>query len=177
MVASVADLRRPHLVLVLCLAFAASGCKSEPERKTPAQAAPSARPKTPDRLKPGELAEGSEEVFGFRVPRRMRIEAHFGDSVHLAGPIRPEDVANYVRERVQVERVEIGAARTIFPHARIKQGDPARAYEFQVIATSGDTKLQIRDLTPPPAQPGLSEAERWRQAGMTPDGKALPDLK
>jgi hypothetical protein len=32
----------------------------------------------------------------------------------------------------------------------------------------------IKDVTPPPPPPpGLSDAERWRAAGLTPDGRPL----
>jgi hypothetical protein len=39
------------------------------------------------------------------------------------------------------------------------------------------TKLVLTDVTPPPPPPpGLSDAERWRRAGFSPDGRPL-DLK
>jgi hypothetical protein len=175
----VAGQTRLAFALALTLGIPGLACKSNADSTPEAvpSSAPSSRPRTPDRLAAGELAESADAVFGFRIPRKMRLAAHFGDTVHLAGALRPEDVANYVRERVVAERVEIGTARTIFPHVRIKQGDPKRAYEFQVIAGARETQLLIKDLTPPVVEQGLSVEERWRRAGMTPSGKPLPDLK
>jgi hypothetical protein len=33
--------------------------------------------------------------------------------------------------------------------------------------------MTIRDVTPPPVEPGLSEEERWKKAGFAPDGKPI----
>jgi hypothetical protein len=36
----------------------------------------------------------------------------------------------------------------------------------------------IKDVTPPPPPPpGLTDAERWRAAGLTPDGHPLDPKK
>ena len=40
---------------------------------------------------------------------------------------------------------------------------------------NGRVEMVVRDRTPPPVEEGLTEEERWRQAGMTPDGKVLPE--
>ena len=34
-------------------------------------------------------------------------------------------------------------------------------------------ELVVRDLTPPPVVPGLSEEERWRRTGLRPNGQPL----
>jgi len=126
-----------------------------------------------DRLAPDELAAGNAEVWGFVVPREMHVEHRYKEVTHLVGPVKPDALANYVRERVLVSHVEIGAARTIFPDARIKAGAADRVYELDVIPEPGITRLVIRDTTPPKIQPGLTDAERWRQAGLSPDGRPL----
>jgi len=126
-----------------------------------------------DRLAPDELAAGNAEVWGFVVPREMKVEHRYKEVTHLIGPVKPDALANYVRERVIVSHVEIGAARTIFPDARIKAGAADRVYELDVIPEPGTTRLVIRDTTPPKVQPGLTDAERWRQAGLTPEGRPL----
>ena len=112
-------------------------------------------------------------VFGLRVPRSMSVDRRYPDAAHISGSVTPESVANYVRKRVVVSRVEIGAARTVFPAVKIKGGDPQKTYRIEVIASPGRTKLVIRDITKPPMTRGLSEAERWKRAGLTPDGKPL----
>ncbi|MES1176713.1 MAG: hypothetical protein ABUL62_20485 [Myxococcales bacterium] len=135
--------------------------------------ATSATPRPVDRLAPDELAAGNAEVWGFAVPREMQVEHRYQEVTHIIGNVKPDALANYVRDRVVVSHVEIGAARTIFPNARIKGGAADRVYELDVIPEPGLTRLVIRDMTPPKVEPGLSDADRWRQAGLTPEGRPL----
>jgi len=162
-----------------CLATAA-GCSAK--RSAPgaaASAAPITSTTTPlDHLAPDELAPGKLEVFGFPVPRGMEIESHITDRVYVRGRVSPEALANYVREHVAVSHVEIGAARTVFPMAHIKNGPTDRYFTLEVYADGPSTRLVIKDTTPPPPPlPGLTEAERWRAAGLTPDGHPLDPSK
>ena len=138
---------------------------------------PSRSAKPADRLGPGELAPGTVEVWGFRAPKQMRLDRRFPDAAHFVGAVPAEALANYVRERVEVERVEIGAARTVFPKVRVKGGNPDRVYQFDIVKDGTSSKLVLRDITPPPVEPGLSDEERWRRAGMTPDGKQIDPKK
>jgi hypothetical protein len=132
----------------------------------------SARPL--DRLAPGELAPGTAQAFGLVLPRVLRIEAQFPREVFASGQAAPEAVTNYVRTRVTVTRVEIGAARTVFPACIIKGGPPDRRFQIEVVPVGGGrTKLVIRDVTPVPGPEGLSVEERWKRAGMTPEGRVL----
>jgi hypothetical protein len=89
--------------------------------------------------------------------------------------VAPEAVANYVRDRVDVAHVEIGAAGTVFPNARIKRGAPDRSYQFEVLRDRGFTRLVIRDTTPRQGDlpKGTSTEERWRRAGRSPDGRIV----
>ena len=153
----------------------AAACRSGDTRETPGAAAGSVRrsPRTVDRLQPGELAEGKADAFGLALPREMLLERRFPDAVHAVGRIPHESVANYVRQRVEVGRIEVGAARTVFPNARIKGGRTDRSYRIEVIAGAAETRLLVKDITPPPTTQGLSEEERWRRAGLTPEGKPL----
>ncbi len=132
-----------------------------------------ASPRPIDRLAPDELAAGSALAFGFAMPERLTIRATFPDAVHAAGSVTPQALASYVKERVLVAHVEVAATRTTFPKARIKGGAADRVYQFEIVSEGPETLLVIRDVTPPPVVQGLSEAERWRRAGMTPDGKPL----
>jgi hypothetical protein len=171
---------RPHanasrLAFLACWLCVGCHAKSEPS-PGPAGTALAAKQganKPVDRLAPDELAAGNAEVWGFAVPREMHVEHRYKEVTHLVGPVKPDALANYVRERVTVSHVEIGAGRTIFPDARIKAGAADRVYELDVIPEPGLTRLLIRDITPPKVQPGLSDAERWRQAGLTPEGRPL----
>jgi hypothetical protein len=60
---------------------------------------------------------------------------------------------------------------------RIKSGDPSRKYVFELVRDHRRTLLVIRDKTPAPIVEGLSEQDRWRRAGLTPDGQQLDPLK
>jgi hypothetical protein len=164
-----------------CAALLGLAChKRAPAPDPSASSATSATSVKPiDHLAPGELAQGPGHVFGFAVPRRMKVLGAFIEVAYLQGEVTPEALANYVRERVEVDHVEIGAVRTVFPRAHIKDGAPDRVYDFDISPGRGQTtELVIRDVTPPPKNPpGMSDADRWRQAGYGPDGKPLdPNL-
>ena len=156
--------------------LAAVACEERPVvPANPGDAAPGASSAKPvDRLAPGELAPGKSDAFGLVLPRKMRLDAKSPRTAHASGKVTPEALANYVRKHVVVSHVELGAARTIFPRARITGGLPNKVYRIEVIASrAGYTKLVVRDITRPPAAQGLSEEERWRRAGFTPDGKPI----
>jgi hypothetical protein len=163
-------------VFVLAAAFAvlsAAACRSDPEKPKPpprVSAAPSQKPL--DRLAPGELSPGKVRVFGLEVPAGMVLRGQFQDVAYLHGSVAPDALANYVRDRVVVAHVEIGAARTVFPYARIKKGPADRFFQIEVIAGAGRTELVIQDVTPrpTPAEP-VSNEDSWRRAGRRPDGR------
>jgi hypothetical protein len=65
----------------------------------------------------------------------------------------------------------------VFPNAHIKGGAADRVYELDVVPEPGRTRLVIKDTTPLKVVPGLSDAERWQQAGLTPQGRPLDPKK
>jgi hypothetical protein len=163
------------------LALASStlgGCRAKPVKTEPAPATSTARSAVPvDHLAPGELAPSEAEAFGFAVPVGMKIETKLPDRAYIRGDVSPEELANYVRTRVAASHVELGAASTLFPAVKIPGGPPERIFSFEVVSDRAGTRLIIRDVTPPPpSPPGLTSEERWRAAGMSPDGRPL-DLK
>jgi hypothetical protein len=167
----------PHATTVAgasLVALLSLSCRSEPP--PPKRAPPVQSAKPVDRLAPGELAPGTSRVFGLDVPRGMTVRGQFIDKAYLEGDVSPEALANYVRERVDVENVEIGAARTVFPRARIKSGAADRVYELEVVARHNRrSELLIRDVTPVPKkeQAPMSNADRWRALGRDPQGRPL----
>jgi len=157
----------------LCLSM---GCKKSPSPDAAASAAPSSVPPV-DRLAPGELPPGTEAVFGLKLPRGLALQGVFPGAAHAFGPLSLEDVSNYVRARVDVKRVELGAVGTVFPAVHLLEGDPTRLYRIEVNPRGLNTELVVRDVTPPPPPPpGLSDAERWKRAGYNPDGTPLKSL-
>lgn len=148
-------------------AIVASACARK-EAPAPPFPMPSASALSADRLAPGELAEGHEKTMGLVMPRDMRLVRVFDDSAVARGRVGADAVSNYVRKRVEVASAEIGAGRTIFPRAHVK-GQPAeKVIRIEVVPDIDSTELWLRDLTPPPVVPGLSEEERWRRAGVVP---------
>jgi hypothetical protein len=126
-----------------------------------------------DHLARGELAPGDDTLDGLVLPRGMRVSAHFADTANAVGPMPPEDVANYLREHVDAQHVELGAVGTVFPAVRIKGGDQSKVFRIEVRGAGSGTEIVMRDVTPQPPvarDPGLSEEERWRRAGLKPNG-------
>ncbi len=168
-----------YLALVCAALGGACSTKHAPtEPALGASAAASAAAVPLDHLAADELAPGKVEVYGFPIPRGMSVESNLGDRTYVRGHVSPEALANYVREQVTVSHVEIGAARTVFPMARIKQGAADRFYTIEVLPDGSFTRLVLADTTPPPPPPPhLTDEERWRAAGLTPDGRPLDPKK
>jgi len=154
----------------------ASGCRRDELVETappPVGAVPSAVPVAADQLRPGELAEGTEQMFGLLAPRGLRVVRRFADSVSAVGEPSAERVANYVRDRVDPERVDFGPTRTVFSNATVRGDTSGKVLRIEVIQHPSRTELVVRDVTPVPIEPDLTEAERWRKAGLSPSGEQL----
>jgi hypothetical protein len=155
------------VVAVACLACSRE--KEAPPLPPPAREPP----RGADRLLPGEIGEGPERAFGFVLPRDVHVDRRFKDEVDARGTVSPESVSDYVRRRVEHARVEIGAARTVFAHAHVKGEPDGTQVRIDIIRDPNDTLLVVANTTPPPVEPGLTEAERWKKAGLSPDGKVV----
>jgi hypothetical protein len=166
--------RRPELLAALaCVVLLAVACK----RKEPdvlANAAPSPAPSaapTPDRVGPGELIEGEQVIWGFRLPQGTTVTAQVDKLVKAEGRYGVPALEEYVRARVVARRVEVTPERSIFPAVTLRGGDPNRTYRIELRARGARTELVLEDTTPLPPTPGLSEEERWKRSGLTPQGK------
>lgn len=176
-------LTRGALASLACAACAASAlaiaCSSKPVATTTEGGAPAARPPV-DHLAPGELAEGTEKAFGLVLPRDMVIHRTFPNVIHASSKTaRPEHVANYFRARVQDGTVSAGAAETKFIGVHAK-AELTRVLAIEVRGGNpglASCDVMVRDITPPPVEPGLTEEERRRRMGLSPDGKTLLDPK
>lgn len=157
---------------LLLLVALLPACRDKPKEAPPP--APSvAPPPPPDQLRPGELAEGTIDAFGLKIPRIMRVDTRFPDALFSSGEAPHKDVVGYVRERVVAEKVETLPTKTVFEGVTLKSS-PGKKLRIEVIAASAQkSKLIIRDETRPPAKPGLTEEERWREVGMTPQGELI----
>ena len=168
----------PQLALAatLVLSASATGCGRDPEPTSPAPApdrlAASSAPV--DRLAPDELGASKETAHGLALPRGMRLATRSGRAVHAVGKLPAPKVEQYLRRHVRAASVELVGSKTIFHKAKFSGAEPDRSYEVELERLGyGRSKIVVRDTTKEKAEPGLTEAERWRQAGLTPDGKPL----
>jgi hypothetical protein len=170
--------RRTTCALLGWLACAAcSACQKDEESVAVADAgATTAAPSPPprDHLVPGELIEGSEVAFGLRLPRGTKLESVFPQQVIATCAAKAADVANYIRPRVAMGHVSVGAASTIFERVQLPV-NPGRELVIRVeeAATGAGSRITLRDVTPPPVDPSLTDEERWRQVGMKPGGHVV----
>ncbi len=172
--------RWPMLATGTALAAASFACSKEKVGTwddDPVPSASAAARVPVDRLGPGELAPGNDVVFGLPIPRRMRLDQRFEDVAYVSGKVRREQLSNYVRKRVSVAHVEVGAARTVFPAARINGDTTRRTYRIEIMRDGIGARMVIKDLSKPQAVKGLTQPERWKRAGMTPQGELIDELE
>ena len=154
--------------------FACVACRKQ-EKPTasdaPAGSAPPA-PASPDRLPPGKLLEGTERAFSLPLPKALRIDASFPSEIHAAGRVNPTDLAEFVQARVVVRHVEMIGERIVFPLVKVRGGDD-KVLRIEIFRRGVDTWLRVSDETPRPGPQGLSEEDRWKRTGLTPDGQLI----
>lgn len=165
------------MAFVALLGLSALGCgrtesrRAGPLAPSPNDALPGAT--SPDRLPPGELLEGEARAFGLPLPRDMTLDSITKHTAHVRGRVRPEALGEFLRARVLVQHVEMAEKKLVFPKAQVR-GDPkGTILRLEIIDEGISTHLVVRNLMGPPAIEGLSEEERWRRAGMQPDGKLI----
>jgi hypothetical protein len=133
-----------------------------------------ATPLPRDHLVAGELLEGSEQAFGLRLPRGTKLESVFPQQIVATCDAKATDVANYIRPRVSMGTVGVGAASTIFERVQVP-ANPGRELVIRVegVSSGPGSRITVRDVTPPPVDPSLNEEQRWQQVGLTPGGRVL----
>jgi hypothetical protein len=159
-------------VLLIVGVAACSSCKRKEE--------PPTEVKPPDHLAPTEVVEGKERAFGLPLPRDAKVAARFGKTVHVQTPLSPEELVNFVRARVKDGKVTPGTSGTqLFDVA--PNGDPAKRLTIDVrLYRGGDghrSEMIVRDTTPAPVEPGLTDEQRWKKAGLTPSGQIADPTK
>jgi len=180
---------RPSRAATLLVAAAAlSGCKrhgapaaSAAPQASAATASASAAPPPLDHLGPGELPPGTAIAYGLLLPTGMKLLANFPGKAEAIGPLRPEDVANYVRDHVTATRIELGAVGTVFPAVRVKGGNPDVTLRIEVVPLGNRTKVIVEDVTPPRVHvaidPNETDEMRLRKAGYNADGTLIDRSK
>jgi hypothetical protein len=160
------------LAVFLLVGLAAPGCSS---CKRPDDKAPPVENKPPDHLAPNEVVEGKERAFGLPLPQRSKVEARFDTTVHVLSSLTAEELVNFVRARVKDGKVTPGTSSTLLDGVT-PVGDSKKRLSVDVHAYKGGdgtmhSRMVVRDTTPPPTEPGLTDEQRWQKAGLTPSGQ------
>lgn len=172
------SLRSWRLAVLLvggAVASLGSGCKREVQT-TPSEPAPvasSAASLPVDHLLPGELAEGAARAYGLVLPRGFVVTQRFEGSIFAHGSADTEATTAFVRRRITSSTEELGPGRTTFQNAKIKGASDAPFVRIDISAENPGTLIVVRDLSPVQVEQGLSQEERWRRAGLKPNGELL----
>ncbi|MDP8999285.1 MAG: hypothetical protein M3O46_04165 [Myxococcota bacterium] len=162
------------------LIAAASGCRkpvpvTEPEPEASSASALSTPDVTPlpvDHLGPDELAEGTEQAFGVVLPRALAVKGSFAEVVYASAPASVHALTQYFRGRLQGGVLREGATAATFEHVKVR-GKPGLELVVRIARAAGETSVEMRNATPPPAPDLPDEASRWKQVGLTPAGRLL----
>lgn len=149
-----------------------------PSEATPATTAASAAAPPPsavpaDHLAPGELVEGPDKAFGIPLPREVHLEWDHPGSVRAIGPVSVHSLVRYYRTRIAQGTRNEGDTFAELDDVKLA-GHPGQVFRIRMteLPPKG-TLLELDDVTPPPAPDLPNEEARWRQVGLTPQGKLL----
>jgi hypothetical protein len=166
------------LVVAAALAAIAVGCRRAPSEEAPAPsatapltgAAPSGVPA--DHLAPGELVEGREVAFGVPLPRGVLVERRYPDIVYASGPMPVHSLAAYFQPRLRGGSLREGPSAATFEHVS-QPNEPNAELLIHIEADLGKTRIELTSFHHSEAPVLPDEASRWRQVGLTPQGKIL----
>lgn len=158
-------------LIALALAFVSTaGCLSCKSKED----APKSKEVPSDHLANGEVVEGKERAFGLPLPRAARVAARFATSVDVTSPLAPEQLVNFTRARVTGGDVSPGTTTTKLANV-IPRDDTSKRLTIEIrVSRASDgsrSEMVVFDTTPAPVEPGLTEEQRWKKAGFTPQGK------
>jgi hypothetical protein len=155
--------------------IAVAGCSkampaidSQEEAGTPSQTEPN--PITPDHLAPGELLEGPVRVFGLALPSAATANGTFVDVAYVSATASVQSLARYFRARVNAGTLRESPSAATFEHVKVP-GKPGMELLVRITAAAAGSNIEIRDTTPPVAPALPDEQSRWRQVGITPQGR------
>jgi hypothetical protein len=146
------------------------GAQASPVAPLPGKPEPSAAPA--DHLAPGELAEGSQTAFGVALPRDFLVRESYPDVVSATGPVSVHALVRYLAARLEGGSLREGAEAATFEHVAAR-GKPEPELLVRVTSVFGGSRLEMHKVTHLPAPSLPDEASRWRQAGLTPQGKII----
>jgi hypothetical protein len=156
----------------ILLAVLVGACGHRDSSTTASPAASSSPPV--DRLAPGELVPGDKKAFSIVLPKGVTITQALKDVVFASGPVNASDLANYVRARIRDGTVSVGATSTVYDQVKT-DADPSLTLSIRIHPgpMGKGAYIEVRDVTPPPLPNLPNDAERWKQFGLSPEGKIL----
>jgi hypothetical protein len=89
-----------------------------------------------------------------------------------SGEVNFDDLTEYVKDRIVARHAEMFGARLEFPRAKIR-GNENGIYKVSLLKGNREQVLLIQDETPRPATVGLTEEQRWKEAGLKPNGELV----
>jgi hypothetical protein len=134
--------------------------------------APQPSEKPVDHLAPGELAEGSQTAFGVTLPRDLQVRESYVDVVTATGPVSVHALVRYLAARLEGGSLREGAEAATFEHVAARS-KPEPELLVRVTSVLGGSRLEMHKVTHLPASSLPDEASRWRQVGLTPQGKII----
>ena len=163
-------------ILSLFISVLALGCSRE-EQVNKTEGSPLSagsgvlKAQAPDRLPAGQLLEGEEVAFGLRIPKGMKL-TKTRKLARASGNVNFDDLSDYVKDRLVARHAEMFGGRLVFPQAKVR-GNLEGLYEVTLINGGREQVLLIQDIERPPATVGLSQAERWKRAGLKANGELV----
>lgn len=162
------------------LAFALLACARGPAddgpQSRPGAAQPEGAPEpavTPvDHLAPGELAEGTQTAFAIALPRDLQVRRSYVDELVAEGPVSVHALVRYLATRLEGGDLREGNESATFEHVAAR-GQPDLELLVRVTSFMGGSRLEIHKVMHPPASHLPDEASRWRQVGLTPQGRLI----
>jgi hypothetical protein len=163
--------------VAVALALAGSGCSkaSVATGDAPASRLDTPPPSTPpvDHLGPNELVEGTDRAFGVPLPRGLAVEQRYPDFVYATGSMPVHALVLYFRARLQGGALRESETVATFEHVTVAGLPPNTDLLIHLTAMLSGTRVEMSSTTHPPAPDLPDVAARWRQVGLTPNGKVL----
>jgi hypothetical protein len=126
----------------------------------------------PDHLAPGELVEGTNRAFDIALPRDMQVTQSFVDLVSATGPVSVHALARYLAARLEGGTLREGTESATFEHV-MARGKPELELFVKIASVLGGSRVEIHKVTHQQVRLLPDEEARWRQVGLTPQGKVV----
>jgi len=167
-----------------------AGCGQDPPPPPPPGEA--AAPQAPiDELAEGELSEGTASAFGLPLPSSLQVRTRSDRRVLAVGPPPLEEVANFVRARVDAKETVTGPTKTVLDGVTVKAPRAGSGPRLPASRTDVDEVLKVEISRTPDSRThlvvsrslrakvpeGLSEEQRWEKLGIRKDGKPADPKK